>query len=198
MEEIKPNYRRVTEILSPFTGIEFVPEDILKKAADRGTNVHTYIEMYLNGVEWDVSLLPWDIQPYYKSFLLWKDSNPLINMDINNKTLEKRFYCDELKITGQVDLMIRTDDMTVLFDWKTSSKPSISWELQGAAYKYLAMKNNEFRPTDVIFVHLQKDGSCAVPHCYYEYAKNIHIFKKCCELYEYFKMDKTRKPWGKL
>lgn len=195
MSEIKPGYRRVTEIIAPFTGIEFVDEEVLKKAADRGTSVHTYIEMYLNGMDWKHEHIPEEVLPYFISFKEWAKKNPFINMDLNNKTLEQRFYCDDLKITGQVDLMVRTDEMTVLIDFKTSSKPSISWKLQGAAYKYLVDKNHIFRPTDVIFIHLQKDGSCAIEHYFYDYLNNLDKFKKCVELFEFFEMDKTRKKW---
>ena len=42
-------YDRVTDILTQFSGIEFVNQDILTEAASRGTLVHKFIEEYFSG-----------------------------------------------------------------------------------------------------------------------------------------------------
>lgn len=41
---------RVTEILSPFSGLDKVPKDILANAANRGTRVHDVCEGIVKGV----------------------------------------------------------------------------------------------------------------------------------------------------
>ena len=44
------DYTRVTEILSPFSGLDRVPKAILKNAADRGTRVHKVCEGIVQGL----------------------------------------------------------------------------------------------------------------------------------------------------
>ena len=45
----REDYLRVTEVISPFSGIEFVPQHYLQPAAERGTIVHNWIEQRLSG-----------------------------------------------------------------------------------------------------------------------------------------------------
>ncbi len=181
------DYLRVSEVIAPFTGIEFVPEIPLTRAAERGTMVHGYIEGYLNGLAW--TSVPHNILPFFESWMWFAKTQPWFDLD-HGKILEKRFFCDQLRITGQVDLIYKTDKATFAFDWKTSSKESISWRLQGAAYKYLMMQhwNNV---ENLIFVHLTQSGYHI--YQYDSYAEDIEIFKSCLNLYRYFDMEKTRK-----
>lgn len=46
----KSEYSRVTEILSPFSGLDKVPKDILANAARRGTKVHDACESIVKGL----------------------------------------------------------------------------------------------------------------------------------------------------
>ena len=71
-EPIKEKYYRVTEVLSPFTGIEFVPKDILQKAGDRGTAVHKMIESALRE---EFSFASDETQPYFDSWTIFWEAN---------------------------------------------------------------------------------------------------------------------------
>lgn len=179
-------YLRVTEVLKPFTGVEFVPEEILTKAANRGTRVHELIENLLDGF-----MLPATEEEmgYIHSFNLWFRKHDQM-FDSPKQELEKRFFCNQLKITGQVDCIINQDDKVVIFDWKTSSRPQKkSWALQAAAYQYLA-KQSGYYVSDVFFVRLRKDGKVALEYKFENYEDNLDKFMKCLELYRYFDMKR--------
>jgi len=188
---IKEGYLRVTTIISPFTGIEFVPKEILEPACSRGTAVHKHIEAILSG--WDLHVQDDVVKPYVQSFRkFWESSKHAFDGKI---TLEKRFYCDEHKITGQVDVMIETEDRTYLIDWKTSSSFQKSFYLQGAVYRYLCEVNGYKKVDNVLFVKLNKEGKAPCPYKSDDHAGNLDIFFKCLELFKYFKMEKTRNKW---
>lgn len=188
MSEILPGYTRVSEVIAPFTGVEFVPDEYLIPAANKGTDVHTYIEGYLKGWVWEE--IPEHVKPYYDSFLLTTNREFLIGE--GKPTLEKRFYCGELKITGQIDLLLETGNTTLIMDWKTSRKESIGWRLQAAAYRYLCIVNGVKNPNYPIFWHLIPNKKANLI-TYFSYDEDIELFKKCLELYRFFNMDKTRK-----
>ena len=86
MEIIQETFDRVTEIISPFTGIEFVNKEILEKAGTRGTKVHHIIEKKLMGFGGVVT----DEQAkYLKSFEnFWKKYVHIY--ELGNIKLEKR------------------------------------------------------------------------------------------------------------
>ena len=189
---IEPIYDRVTNVLAPFTGIEFVDKNLLEFAGDRGTRVHSHIEGYLKG--WGFGDPDEAVKPYLKSFeLFWEGSKHVFkNGEI---ILEKRMYCHTKKITGQADVIIKdADGKTYLIDWKTSAVKSKSWALQGAAYQYLCQRSGYHNVDPVMFVRLSKVGKKASlsKEKDEDFKGNLSIFFKCLELYRYFDMKKTR------
>lgn len=185
MKADQPQYDRVNDILSPFTGIEFVPDFVLQPAADKGTLVHEVIQGFLYGFKVDLDKIPEEGRGYVQAWLSWaKDTNFVYPAD--NHIIEKRFFDDELLITGKIDLIIDDPINPIIYDWKTSSQPSTSWRLQAAAYAYLA---DSVKPAH--FIHLKKDGTYT--ECVYCIHGWFDFFKKCLELYRYFNMDTTRK-----
>ena len=148
-------YIRVTTPLQVFSGLENVPSKILEYAADRGTRVHKFCEQYAYSILF--SEIDDDCFEYVQAFINWYDEN----VDSVVFT-EKRLYCDELKITGCADMLCILKDESYngkpcLIDIKTSSKPSKTWPLQTAAYKYLCEKNG-YDVQERFIVHLKKDG----------------------------------------
>ncbi len=65
----KSDYIRVTEILSPFSGLDKVPKDILANAARRGTLVHEICESIIKNLG-DFGNTS-ETAPYIRSFLAW-------------------------------------------------------------------------------------------------------------------------------
>lgn len=186
----RSKYLRITEIISPFTGIEFVPEHVLAPASEKGTCVHEAIESLLNGFGNPSCDLK--IEPYVESFeRFFKESPHLFDGEM---ILEERLYCDEYKITGQMDCIVKTEDKTYLMDWKTSSQYHKSWMLQGAAYRFLCSQNSFTNIEGVIFVKLNKKGGKPSIYKEEEYIHHLDTFFKCYDLYHWFDMANTRRP----
>jgi len=179
---------RVTEIISPFTGIEFIPEKYLIPASQRGTLVHKFIESFLNGNE--VFVFPTEAKPYMSSFRKFWDKHGKI-FDDAKITLERRLNCEIHGITGQIDVILEKDGKTYLIDWKTSAKEHHYWCLQGAAYKYLCEVNGYQNVQKPLFVKINKDKQADV----YKYGDcdfNLETFFKCLDIFKFFNMNTTR------
>lgn len=145
----RENYTRVTNILYPFSGLDKIDPEIVAHAAERGTKVHRICEGIMLGLgELGVDD---ETRGYVESFKKWWERGHDVIM------MEKRFWDDELMITGQVDLIINTPEGLAIVDLKTSSKPSPTWEVQGNAYAYLARKA-QHDIKKIFFLHLNKTG----------------------------------------
>ncbi len=183
-------YQRVTEILYPFSGLKYVDPTILENAAARGTRVHKACEAIASGLEgWE---LPSEFQGYIASFRSWFDRGHKII------AIEERMFCDELGITGQVDLIVEEPEENLIgdeaqgvfiVDLKTSQNEAKSWMLQGSAYSYLA-KQIGYHVKGIMFLRLRRDGSPAKEH---HYDENMDLFRECLNVYRYFYGRKTKK-----
>ena len=173
---MKEGYKRVTEILYPFSGLENIDRDIVAHAAERGSRVHKICEGIVKGLgEFGVDDEVWG---YVSSFNKWWDNG--VGKEV--LAIERRFYCDTFKITGQVDLVIRQDDKIDIIDYKTSSRPSKTWLAQGSAYAYLCGQSF-IQPDYVHFLHLNKHGKSPKIH---EYAPDPTFFFHCYHVYMHF------------
>lgn len=145
----RENYIRVSHVLYPFSGLQHINADVVAHAAERGTKVHKICEGIIMGFgELGVDD---ETRPYIESFKKWWGEGKEVVM------IEQRFWDDELELTGQVDLVIKENHELIIIDFKTSSRPSKTWPVQGAAYAYLARKNKH-HITKVQFIHLSKTG----------------------------------------
>jgi hypothetical protein len=195
----KEDYIRVTEILSPFTGYTSVPDKIMAPYQRRGTLAHLACNEFIRkGDEWLWSLrIPHQetgalcemtseemtlIVPYVDSFSKWWDPNwDVIEMN-------RRYYEDDLELTGEVDLIVQIGDENVLIDIKTSKKPNLTWQYQLSAYKKMIQ---EIGIDYLLVVQIFQDGSEPIAH---EYEYDFHTFKKCYDLYHIF-FDKRKKVY---
>lgn len=180
-DEIKPGYDRVTDVVGYLSGIYRVPTHILKAAAERGSFVHRVCDSIIDDMMYPQ--VPQEYQGYIDSFQSWFD-NVMESQHLKPATFIKpdRFYCDELRITGECDLIIQRPDRNVLIDFKTSTSESKSWVLQGTAYCYLARKDG-IQIDEMIFVKLDKNGN--EPECY-TYEEDFDLFTKCLQVYRHF------------
>ncbi len=145
----RSRYTRVTEVLYPFSGLDKVDAGMVAAAGERGTKVHKICE----GIVAGLGELGVDKQtaPYVASFnKWWAEGHDVLAM-------EQRFYCDELELSGQCDLIIQTATGAAIVDLKTSYKPSLTWPAQGNAYCYLAKKVG-YNIQHILFIHLSKHG----------------------------------------
>jgi hypothetical protein len=170
----RENYLRVTNILSPFSGLHKINPDVLANAGRRGTNVHRICEGIISGLgELGVDEETWG---YVESFKKWW------SQDIDILSLEERFWDDDLMITGQVDLIINTPEGAAIVDFKTSSVPSKTWPAQGSAYALLAKKAGH-NITRIFFLHLNKHGK---PPKIYEYPVDDSFFLSILRTFKHF------------
>lgn len=179
-KKTRENYTRVTNILYPFSGLDKINPHVLANAANRGTKVHKICEGIMHGLG---ELGTEDsTSPYVESFKKWWDKGHDIQM------IERRFWDDDLELTGQVDLIVNTPEGLAVIDLKTSSKPSKTWPAQGSAYAYLAKKSG-YDIKKIFFLHLLKDGKEAKV---YEYPVDDSFFLSVLRVWEHFYKKKSK------
>jgi hypothetical protein len=173
-KKTRENYTRVTNVLYPFSGLEHINADVVAHAAERGSKVHKICEGIIQGLgELGVDD---ETRGYVESFKKWWEKGHEVLM------MEKRFWDDELQITGQVDLILRTPDGLAIVDLKTSSRPSATWPAQGSAYAYLAKKAGH-DIQKIFFLHLNKAGREAK---LYEYPVDDSFFLAILRVWAHF------------
>ncbi len=169
------DYLRVTEVLYPFSGLDKVPEHILKAAAERGSLVHAFCDAHISGI--GVPEINESLKGYYDSFLLWAEDKHF---------LEKpdRFYDDVTGVTGECDAIYKEENELVLVDFKTSTKEGKTWPLQGAAYVNMALHVG-YDIHKIQFIKLCKQGKFPKVF-YYDYQKYLPIWHMCLQVYKEF------------
>ena len=181
MEEIRNGYRRVTSIVQPFTDFSMIEPHVLQNAADRGTRTHHFCELYVKNLL--IEPVDEDCKPYFESFVNWYDF-------IVEEVLytEQRLYCDHWKITGQVDLILKLkgSDSTYIVDIKTPQTKSKSWQLQTAAYQYLATQGLGMTVQQRGCLMLDRNGGEAKFIGYSDYEKDAELFFAACKLNSFF------------
>lgn len=175
-------YTRVSAISSAFASYGKVPQNILDRAACRGSKVHALIFNHLSDIpntEEDFLFQEESLQGYFESFLkFWK---PYEKGAIGLQ--ETELMDPSLKISGTPDLVLRHKHKTILFDWKATSAIGKHWQIQAEGYCYLLKIVEGISLDEIFFVRLVKDGKEAEiasyrPHC--------DTFLKAFELYKMF------------
>ena len=176
-------YARVSDIICPFTDFSGIDPLVLANKARIGTEVHKAINDEIND---DFPMMAKDCEGYFNSYLGWRK----VCKPIFHRT-EERFYCDELRITGQIDALIELTDMgNLLLDFKTSVKENpVTWPMQAHLYKYLLAENG-IEVDSALFLKLNRWG--AIPDSSF-YAYDQAVMDKCFEAVESFwrKMEKA-------
>lgn len=169
---------RVTQVLEPFLGLDKIPAHYLAAAADRGTRVHQVL--YGNLIGLPPLHIEDDIAGYLTSYDDWAGYGHAVH-------LEERYECQELGISGQVDVIAPGPDGGLwVIDYKTSAKPSKAWPLQLSAYRELARRNG-IETTGAAVLHLQRDGR---PAKWLPQPDAWELYKSCLEAYKYFFIKK--------
>lgn len=175
---IKPGYIRVSQILSQWDRFSHVKEDVLKKKTELGTNVHEAISAHMD----DFSLPLEKGKEYIESFLKWQKET---NFEIIYKST--RFYCDFLKITGEVDAIGRFPEskQLILVDFKTSASiDKTYWPLQGQFYHYLCKVNEIKISPSILFLQLNKEGKMPKAE---EFKASDNLMNVCMSAYVCYK-----------
>jgi len=177
MEKDLKNYTRVTEIVNQFTDFSHIPFEVLENKRNIGSDVHLAIESEEEGFFHIASDLS---AGYIESYRRWKDS-----VKPKFKVMEKRFFDDDLKVTGQVDAIVKVQGLEFIVDFKTSASANKEvWPLQAHFYWHLTNKNEEMLDPRVVFIKLDKEGK--LPKIY-EYEFSLDTWKVCLAYLEVYK-----------
>lgn len=175
----------VTQILSPFSGIEKIKEirpDIIEKACIRGTYVHKTCEQILTS-SFPVIDIQEEYKGYIESFLYFKEMIEEVIF------VEKRFFDKSLGYHGQPDIFCRLkgDNGFSLWDWKTPYSSHKIWALQIAGYKHLIEHNCSYKVERQGMIRLRKDGNKPIINEYTNtYHQDFALFVSCLNVYKHF------------
>lgn len=142
---------------------------ITRKAASRGTDMHTLVEHYLKNES-----LP-SVQPL--SEFLFKFARPSLDKINNIYALESPLYSRRLGIAGTVDCIAEYEGELSVIDFKTSKEPKPEAWIEGYFVQAVAYACMLYELTGIIvkkFVIIMscENGECEV---YEEYDKGKYI-----------------------
>lgn len=173
MDIIKEGYLRVTDVLKRYVDFSHIDPVVLSNASLRGQEVHGYCELIAQGIE--PFFIGENVRTYVNAFKKWFCEN--VHEVFST---EKRYYCERLKITGQVDLIARLkgDNHLSIIDYKCTSQVSKSWAIQTGAYLYLhnSQVEEKDRAKRRIVLHLPKTESEAKLIEFTEHERDISVF----------------------
>ncbi len=168
-------YARVSSVIKPYSDYDFDSCPFSKRKAIIGTDVHQAIS---DDIMEDFPSPSVEGLPYFESYEAWKEVlNPIF---INS---EERYFDDTLRITGQVDCIIRIGSEILLVDFKTSTSESPTWEMQAHLYHYLITASGKPISDRMLFVKLSPYGKIPQVFCY-QFSSNI--LAKCKTAVEEF------------
>lgn len=181
-DKIPEGYSRVTEILKPYVSFEGIPPEVLKKAADRGTRVHRYCELYNRNLL--IERIDEDCKPYVESYIQWRDS--MVEEVWHN---ELRVSCPKIRVSGKFDMIvtIKGDSTETLIDIKTPMQTSCSWQIQTAAYRYLVRMSEGIELNRRACLMLDRNGNLPKLVEYTEHERDERMFLNAVELHYFFK-----------
>ena len=184
MANITPS---VTTVLNPYTDFSMIHPEVLRKAAQRGTKIHTAAAAYLQGL-W-VPPLPEDVQLRFDSFKRWADI--MVDKVI---WVEKELHCDCYGFHGHPDaaLILKDGPGVVVPDWKSPVTESKTWKGQISTYWHLVDQHSGLpdglRVTRCGAVMLHPKGKTAKFVEYTEaYAGHFAAFLGALQAYKFFK-----------
>lgn len=173
------NLPRVTSVISPWSGLENIPDDVLANAAARGTAVHEICNRIAAG-EFVVVSDP-ALEGYVKSFRRWFDSQVAEVI-----LAEERLIDHDWGYTGQIDLLVRTKgDLILLCDLKTPVTAYKGWRVQLSAYHNLVTKAGH-NPELCGSLQLHPEGRTPRMNYYENTAQDFHLFTQALNLHRFF------------
>lgn len=177
------NYPRVTSIISPWSGLDKIREDVLQHAAERGTKTHEYCNRIANG-EFVMSIDE-DIRGYVQSFRKWFDTQ------VDEVLLsEKRLNDEQWGYSGQIDLLVRLKEgIVTLVDLKTPATSYPTWKMQIAAYRNLLQKEGVL-PERTGSLQLHPEGRTPRMKWYEDSATDFNAFLSALNVYNYIRGGK--------
>lgn len=130
-------------------------QETLKKAGERGTNVHRATELLEQGKELQMEAYSTEEYQMILGFLQWyADYNPI---PIHT---EKAMASDVYKVGGSMDRLYMIDGMLVIVDFKTSKKILRKFHIQTAIYDRLLTEVDGVPADKTAVLRLRNIGKC--------------------------------------
>lgn len=145
----------VTTVMKPLSDDVYggIDEQVLNRAAARGTAVHNAIENY---VKFGIEDIPPEHAGYFDAFLKWvKEHN------VQPYGTEIRLYHKSLMYAGTADMTASVDNLDTLIDFKTSaSVQKMLCGVQLEAYYRAVQSHTDGKGFErKAIVHLKRDGN---------------------------------------
>lgn len=174
----------VSEVMEPLSKSKYegIREDVLDKAARKGTSVHDAIETY---IKFDIEDIASEHQGYFDGFLeWWKNAKPI------PVASEVRLYHKVLLYGGTADLLAYIDGKLTLIDFKTTCVISdMTCGVQLEAYAQ-ALESHGIHIESKKILHLKKDGKWAIIDYPVNDSKRWRVFGSLKCVYDYLKSYK--------
>lgn len=145
----------VTTVMRPLSEDVYgsIDEEVLNRAAARGTAVHNAIENY---IKFDITDIPEEHKGYFEAFLKWFEEH-----NVKSYGDEVRLYHKSLMYAGTADMFAGVDGIDTLIDFKTSAAvQKMLCGVQLEAYDRAIQSHTGGKGFErKAIVHLKKDGS---------------------------------------
>lgn len=145
----------VTTVMRPLSEDVYggIDEEVLNRAAARGTAVHNAIENY---IKFDIRDIPEEHEGYFEAFLKWFEEHK-----VEPYGDEVRLYHKSLMYAGTADMFASVDGIDTLIDFKTSAAvQKMLCGVQLEAYDRAIQSHTGGKGFErKAIVHLKKDGS---------------------------------------
>lgn len=174
----------VTQIMKPLSAGVYgdVRQDVLQKAADRGTTVHDAIEVF---IKYGYKEIPEELVGYMDAFSDWWEK-----MKPEPIESEVRFFHPILRYAGTADLICKIDGEINLVDYKTTSKLNpMLCGVQLEAYAQ-ALNANGIKVANKRILHLTKDGKYKDEHFDVNDAERWRVFQSLVTIRNYMEKYK--------
>lgn len=133
-------------------------DKITRRAANRGTKIHTLCEDLISNKDIDTSKL----MPVQNK--LFKQIKPVILERVNNIVcMESKLFSHKLKAAGSVDLIANFDNILSVIDYKTSLKPKKKewiqdYFLQTTMYSYMFYEMTGIMCKRIVVLIVNEEG----------------------------------------
>lgn len=168
----------VTQVLEPYTGLEFVNREVLRAAADFGRNVHMACHLF-NRDELDFDALDPALRPYVDAWALFLEQTGAVVI-----ASEFPVYSERHRYAGTPDVLLDWNAREVLTDLKSTASVPRTVGPQTAAYVEAYNEMTGKRIRDRYCLHLKPDGKYSSHKL--TNARDWTVFQSCLNVHRWF------------
>lgn len=148
-----PSVTQILEAVGMYKGLENIPKNILKVAAERGHAVHSMIEFHAQG-DLDESTIDPELAGYFNAYLKCRKDHPEIFDKLT--FFEKQVYSKKFNYCGRCD----AGGERIRIDFKTTAQQSAVTGLQLSAYWMADYENYVVDKPDLLLgLYLHPDAT---------------------------------------